>query len=286
MKQIAPRAMAAPFTLFALFSLALPCTANASNEDSTINEINKLRSEFEQKLEILKRDYEARLLALETKTPKEALPPAQARPPAADNFNPEISLVLQGAFVRQKDQAQRPVTGSIPGFLMPAEETPVRGFSLGGTELLMSADVAPHLRGHVNFSLTDDSVEVEEAWVQKEAEDKPFQLKGGRFLSGISHANEQHPHTRDFYDTSLMQRILFGEHLVQDGVQLKWLSPSEIRLEAGIEMARGQAFPGSTDAGNRNGFGSWAGFARTGGNIGSAQNWHAGLSGDVSENGK
>lgn len=279
MKSITPRTMAS------LLALTLSYAGHSNAESNLQNKFNTLRNEFEQKLEALKQDYEARLLALEARQTRQSPPPqhthhpehaphpAQENPVANNDFNPEISLVLQGAWLKQKAPTERPVTG----FLMPLTEPETRGFTLGGTELLMSAPVGPYFQGHVNFSVADDSVEVEEAWVRAQTEDKQLLFKGGRFLSAVSHANEQHAHTQDFYGPALMHQVLFGEHLVQDGFQFRGHPLRDTRLELGLEMARGQVFPGAPDAGNRNGFGTWAAFARTGGQIGKTQEWRAGL---------
>jgi hypothetical protein len=104
-----------------------------------------------------------------------------------------------------------------------------------------------------------------------------FTAKGGRFLSGVGYINEQHPHAWDFADQNLMYRALFGEHLIQDGVQVRWLAPTETFLELGVEAARGQFFPGSEAGGDRNGAGAWAAFAKVGGDIGSSHSWRAGI---------
>jgi hypothetical protein len=75
-----------------------------------------------------------------------------------------------------------------------------------------------------------------------------------------------------------MYSVLFGEHLIQDGVQLKWLAPTPLFLEFGAEAARGQFFPGSEEAGDKNGAGAWAAFAHLGGDVGASNSWRAGLS--------
>ena len=73
-----------------------------------------------------------------------------------------------------------------------------------------------------------------------------------------------------------MYQALFGEHLLQDGVQLKWLAPTETFLAFGVEAARGQFFPGSEAGGNRNSPGAWAAFAKVGGDFSASHSWRAG----------
>ena len=261
-----------------LTALAVMVAASAApGIASADSEINTLRAEFEQKLKALQQSYEVRLQEMEARLAKnEARVPAPAAPAAtgtsglpiaqtnANAFNPEISLVLQGAYVNQKDIADRHITGFMP----LTTEQGARGFTLGSSELVFAANIDPYSRGRLNLAVADDAVEVEEAWFQSLALGNGFALKGGRFVSAIGYANEQHPHTWDFADQSLMYRALFGEHLLQDGVQLKWLAPTDAYWEFGLEAGRGQFFPGSEAGGNRNGAGSWTAFAHSGGDVG------------------
>ena len=71
-------------------------------------------------------------------------------------------------------------------------------------------------------------------------------------------------------------QALLGTQFGDDGVQLKWLAPTDQYIELGAELGRGRSFPGS-DTG-RNGAGMSALTAHTGGDIGVSQNWRAGLS--------
>jgi hypothetical protein len=190
-------------------------------------------------------------------------------------FNPDISLVLQGRYVHAEDVEERQITGFAAG---GHDHGAGRGFSVDHTEVVLSGNIDPYFRGHANFAVADGEADVEEAWFQTLALGRGFTLKGGRFLSGIGYLNQQHPHAWDFADQSLMYRALFGEHLIHDGVQVRWLAPTEAFVELGAEAARGQFFPGSEAGGDRNGAGAWAAFARMGGDIGESHSWRAGLS--------
>ena len=189
-------------------------------------------------------------------------------------FNPGISLILQGRYAHQKDIEERHITGFASGGHAHGAG---RGFSLDASELVFSGNIDPYFRGYAALALADDEIELEEAWFQTAGLGRGFTVKGGRFLSGIGYINEHHPHAWDFADQSLMYRALFGEHLIQDGVQIRWLAPAETFLEFGAEAARGQFFPGSEAGGDRNGAGAWAVFAKIGGDIGSSHSWRAGL---------
>ena len=42
-----------------------------------------------------------------------------------------------------------------------------------------------------------------------------------------------------------MSKALFGEHFGQDGLQLKWVAPTDLFMEFGAELGRGAGFPGT-----------------------------------------
>jgi hypothetical protein len=253
-----------------LAAVLLTLWAGAAQADPAID---ALRAEIRQMREM----YEARLSELETR-----LKQAESRPsPAtvtttanASNANPEIGLVLLGSYAR-REAGEHPLTGFLPAGHDHGGE---RGFALDHTELTLAANIDPTLRGYANIAYADEEVAVDEAWFQTLGLGHGFTLKGGRFLSGIGYANEQHPHAWDFVDNSLMYRALFGEHFSQDGVQLKWLAPTDTFLELGLELGRGGNFPGSGDGGNKNGPGAWAAFAHVGGDAGANASWRGGLS--------
>jgi hypothetical protein len=101
-------------------------------------------------------------------------------------------------------------------------------------------------------------------------------LKAGRFLSGIGYMNEPHAHAWDFSDAPLAYKAFFGNQLKGEGLQLKWLAPTDTFLEFGAEVGRGGSFPST--ARNSNGVTLAAFYAHTGGDIGLSNSWRAGLS--------
>jgi hypothetical protein len=202
---------------------------------------------------------------------------AQSTPKAgASAFNPEISLILQGTAARtSQDPASFQITGFAPsgGEVGPAR----RGFSLGESELVFASNIDPYFRGQLVASLTpDDAVAVEEAFFQTLQLGRGFTVKGGRFLSAIGYQNPIHQHAWDFQDAPLAYKAFLGGRLNDDGVQLKWVAPSELLVELGAELGRGRSFP-ATDP-NRNGAGAWALFGHVGGDMGASSAWRAGLS--------
>lgn len=255
----------------------------ASDIESLRREIESIRSAYEQRLRAL----EQRLMAAESRMtsapPASPAPPASAAPVAgapagaANAFNPAISLVLSGTYGRT---SQDPANFVIGGFALPAEAEVgpgSRGFSLSETELTLSANIDPWLRGVATVALEPgNEVAVEEAFVQTTSLGRGLSLKAGRFLSGVGYLNEKHRHTWDFVDSPLAYQAFLGGQFGDDGLQLRWLAPTELFLEAGAEVGRGRGTPGSNT--DRNGIGATALYAHAGGDVGESHSWRAGLS--------
>ena len=288
-------ALAAPFQAFADSQPATPLDLQGLRQ-----EVASMRAVYEARLQAL----EQRLLAAE-KVADQALaskaaasrghgdlasvaaPPFVPTAPAiaaspspaggANAFNPAISLILAGGYTRT---SQDPANYRITGVQLPVGNSAgpgSRGFSLAESELGFSANIDPWLRGVATIALgSDNSVSVEEAFVQTTSLNRGLTLKAGRFYSGIGYLNAQHVHTWDFADNPLAYQAFLGGQFGDDGVQLKWLAPTDRYIELGLELGRGRGFPGS-DTG-RNSAGMTALTAHTGGDIGDSQNWQVGLS--------
>jgi hypothetical protein len=201
---------------------------------------------------------------------------ASARPAGENAFNPAVSLILQGIAARSSlDPNTYRITGFAPsgGEVGPAR----RGFGLGESELVVTSNIDPYFRGQLVASLTpEDTVEVEEAFFQTLGLGKGFTIKGGRFLSAIGYQNQIHQHAWDFQDAPLAYKALLGGRLNDDGVQLRWVAPTDLLVELGTELGQGRTFPGT--APNKNGTGLWTAFAHLGGDIGASTAWRTGLS--------
>ncbi|MEP6607650.1 MAG: hypothetical protein ABJA83_03110 [Burkholderiaceae bacterium] len=268
----------------ALTALSVPFGAQAASDA----ELQELRKE----IDALRQSYEARLQQLEARLKKaENVPPA-ARPeraavePAreqgasapttnANAFNPAISLILSGLYTNlSQDPTNYRITGFVPsGDIGPGR----RGFSLAETELGISANVDPYFYGQLTATIQpDNSVGVEEGFVQTTALGNGLTLKAGRFFSSIGYLNDQHAHTWDFVNQPLAYDALLGGQFGDDGVQLKWVAPTDLYLQVAAEAGRGRQFPASDRASN--GAGAWAAYAHLGGDVGVSHTWRAGLS--------
>lgn len=261
-----------PTLLVAALAVALPAHAQ-TDLDTLRAELREMKAAYEARIQAL----ESRLQTTESKTDNVAARVA-ATPeaaPAPRGFNPEVSLILQGRYAHLKDRDERSVTGFL-GADDHHHGGAQRGFSADGTELVISASVDPYFRGYLNAVLAGDEVEVEEAWFQTSSLGQGLSLKGGQFKSGIGYQNEQHAHAWDFATNNLAYEVLFGEGYAQQGIQLKWLAPTDTFLEFGAEAGWGDAFPGTRR--NRNRPSSYALFGHTGGDVGSSNSWRAGVS--------
>ena len=98
--------------------------------------------------------------------------------------------------------------------------------------------------GWLNFSFgNDNSVGVEEAYIQTTSLGEGVTLRAGRMFSGIAYLNERHAHDWSFSDASLPYRAFLNNQYGDDGVQARWLAPANIFLEFGAEAFRGASFP-------------------------------------------
>ena len=272
-----------PFQRLLVLCLALAPGAQAADDAGLAairNEIRELKQAYEARIRALEQrlaDAETRASRLPAPaaapTPVAAIP---ATPPSAANaFNPAISVVLQGRYARL---SRSPADFAIAGFAPGDEAGPGRrGFSLGESEVTLSANVDNRFAGKLTIALSpENELGVEEAYGVYTAAPGGWVPKLGRFLSGIGYMNEQHQHAWDFIDAPLAYQAFLGGQYGNDGLQVKWVAPMDHFLQLGAEVGNGDGFPGSPR--DRNGAGSGALFAHTGGDIGVSHSWRAGLS--------
>ena len=257
--------------------------AFASHAPSALAATNTEIQQLREEMAALRSDYEARISALETRlnaaetavanaTPSEPAPfvqePApQATPGSTGNeFNPAASLILTGTYGQlSEDPANYQIGGFIPtnGDVGP----PGRSFRLGESELTLSASVDPYFSGYfVGAFEGDNGTSVEEAYVSHVGLIPGGTIKVGRFLSDFGYLNEIHAHAWDFVDAPLALQAFFGGQLREDGVQARWVAPTDLLMELGVELGLGDQFPG-TDR-DKNGMNAMMAFAHLGGDVG------------------
>ncbi len=188
-------------------------------------------------------------------------------------FNPAFSLILSGTYGNLQRDPAIPATG----FAMNPNPGHEQGFNLGESEMGISANIDPQFRGVATLALDPaGGISVENAFVQTTSLGDGLNLKFGRFFSGLGYLNEQHAHAWDFVEQPLVYATLWENQLGEDGVQLKWLAPTETFIEVGGELGKGRGFPGTDRA--KNGSGAGVLFAHIGDDIGIEQSWRAGVS--------
>ena len=200
---------------------------------------------------------------------------AQAETPVNNEavFNPAFSLILSGTYGNLQRDPAIPATG----FAMNPNPGHTQGYSLGESELGISANIDPDFRGVATMSIAAaGGITVENGFVQSTSLDDGLNLKFGRFFSGLGYLNEQHAHAWDFVDQPLVYATLWNNQLAEDGVQLKWLAPTDTFVEIGGELGRGLDYPGTNTPKNGNGAGAL--FVHLGDDIGVEHSWRLGAS--------
>ena len=287
-------------SLLASGAVALALAAAPAAHAASDAELAQIREQIRQ----LKEDYDTRIQALEQRLKQAesrsagsapataATPPAPvaaetaAPPPAATAsaasaatgiaaFNPAISAVLQGVYANlSQDPNQYAIAGFAPsGDIAPAK----RGFSIAESELTLTANVDDKFYGNLTFSLSpENSVDVEEAYGLYTAAPYGLAPKFGRFLSGIGYLNEQHQHAWDFYDAPLVYQAFLGGQYQNNGLQVKWVAPTDLYVELGGEVGSGEGFPGTGR--NKNGTGNGNAYMHVGDDVDASNSWRAGVS--------
>ena len=251
-------------SVVAALSLLVP--GGVAAQDSDIEELRAA-------VEALRSDYEARIAELEQRLAVAEQNAAQSLNVAAPVADPAAAQVSQS----RADAAFNPAIGVVfQGFLNgvegPAGEE--EGFAVGETELIMSANVddkfAAYLTAALAFEDGESEFELEEAWVETTALPAGLSARFGRMFSGIGYQNERHMHTWDFADQALPYDAFLDGRYVDNGVQLRWLAPTDLYVELSGEIMQGEDDP--------SGLGSYTVFGNVGGDVGTSHSWLAGLS--------
>src|SRR5712692_9416858 len=243
-------------------ALGLPHAAKAQTHD----ELKSLREQVKQ---LDRRVTDAAQAAIQ----------ASSRPASESAMNPAVSVILNGIY---SNLSQDPNGFKINGFAPTLGDVGPgkRGLSLAESELALAANIDHHFRGTLIASISpEDTIGVEEGYIQTLSLSYGFTVKAGRFFSGVGYQNQIHAHAWDFTDAPLANKVFLGNQLNEDGVQLKWVAPTETYFDVGVEVGRGRQFPAGPAGGrNKNGVGSGTLFAHVGGDLGTGVAWQAGVS--------
>lgn len=273
------RFVAAVTVVVASFAPAAHAAATAEMQQLR-DEMAALRSDYEARISALEARLNSAETAMASAMPTEPAPFVQVAPvqpsggTTGNEFNPAASLILTGTYGQT---SQDPSTYQIGGFIPTNGDVgpPGRSFQLGESELTLSANVDPYFSGYfVGAFEGDGGTSVEEAYVSHVGLIPGGTIKVGRFLSDFGYLNPIHAHAWDFVDAPLALQAFFGGQLKQDGLQARWVAPTDLLVELGFELGSGDQFPG-TDREN-NGMNAMMAFAHLGGDVGFSNSYLVG----------
>src|SRR5207253_2221793 len=245
-------------------ALAVPLAHAQDSLPQMRDELKKLQQRIDE-LEGRVKDAES--------TATQAATQASSRPQSESALNPAVSVILNGVYANlRRDPTTYRSHRLIP--TMADVAPPTRGFSLGESELAFMANIDHNFRGTLIGSISpdNDSIGVEEGYIQTIGLSNGFTIKAGRFFSAVGYQNQIHAHAWDFTDTPLAMKVFLGNQLNEDGIQFKWVAPTDLYFDVGVELGRGRQFPSGVDR-NKNGFGSTNLFTHLGGDLGQSIAW-------------
>jgi hypothetical protein len=203
---------------------------------------------------------------------------ASASGSSLNAFNPAIAVILNGQY---SHHSLNPDDYLRAGFPLAGEAGPgAQGLSLGESEVSLAANVDEKFYGQLTLSIEsedgEDSLGIEEAFLDTTALPAGLTARVGRFYSDIGYLNSHHLHTDKFADRPLPYQAFLGGQYGDDGVQLRWVAPTDVFLELGGEVFRGQNYP--SGGATHSGVGAYTLFAHAGGDVGVENSWLAGVS--------
>ncbi len=278
---------------------AIPLFYHMSAFAASDQEIEALRKE----IQAMRSEYENRILQMEKKLAEMEAKDSQTKSTYSKskdksfpsravynrNLNPSIGAMLGGRFASFSSDED-----GIPGFALGHEgERGKEGLSLGETELNFSTSVDDKFYASTTSSLADQGdgveVELEEAYV----ETLPglglptgATIRMGRAFWTLGYLNEHHSHADDFADRPLPYRAFLDKAFNDTGAQISYVFPTDLYVEAGGGIFRGDHFPFAGAGGND--INSFSAFLRIGSDIGQNSSWRIGsyvLDGEASGRG-
>ncbi len=192
--------------------------------------------------------------------------PAEAQtktgsPFSQSKFVPDISMIVDFSWVSRDLDNNVFSELQVPGYHHEDGDehgsfNSHKGFNLNYGEITLYSIVDPYFDLFAVLHVAQEHAGLEEAYMTTRKLPYGFQLKAGKFLSGIGRINEQHVHYLDFVDRPLVLKAFFGEEGLNElGARITWVAPTDFYLMLGTESLTGEneASFGTIGFGDQNG---------------------------------
>ena len=198
-------------------------------------------------------EYKTTIADLRESNAKAVPVPVAGKTKGSKNYMPDISLITDFSYVsrNKSDDVSHhyEIPGVSHGYLgshdhgghAEKKANSDEGFNFNYAELVMSSEVDPYFNMFATFHLTEESFEIEEAYVTSTILGNGLNVKGGKFLSNFGYLNNQHAHVWSFADMPLVYESFLGSHGINEiGLQLEWVAPTSNYLVFGVEVLQGE----------------------------------------------
>jgi hypothetical protein len=169
------------------------------------------------------------------------------------SFMPDISLIVDTSYVvrnlKDEELTHLEVPGVAHGLIgghshgEHSHDTynANDGFNLNYAELGLSKSVDQWFDLNTILHISEDAIEIEEAYFKTNSMPAGFTLKGGKFKSDFGRHNNTHHHAWSFVDAPLVYHAFLGEHGINEiGAQAQWVAPTNTYLMFGVEAMQGE----------------------------------------------
>ena len=209
--------------------------------EKAIKEQSRIIEEQQKTIDALKEEINGRKAETAVAKDETAKPVEEASPDSGSSgffggsilTNPYISLVVDTLYYTSNLKK---------GELEERGIEQRKGFNLRAAELHLFAPVDPYFNLYAAIPITEDGVELEEAYAVTTSLPFGFQIKGGKFKSSFSRLDAQHRHAWDFADIALPYKAFLGDEGLggEKGVQITYIPPLPIYTLLGAEILQGE----------------------------------------------
>jgi hypothetical protein len=231
----------APHVVFLFIISLFTPAAFAEDTELRLKKLEETVQNQQQTIDALKKDVEKQGTQSGTQTAQVPSSKASGLFGSGALSNPNISVMLDTLVYSSNLKNEALEQRGLPGFTTQGIERR-QGFNLNAAELFIFAPVDPYFNFYTNIPVTEEGVELEEAYVVTTSLPEGWQIKGGKFKSNFSRLDAQHPHAWDFADIALPYRAFLGNEGLggEKGVQLTYLPSLPFYVQVGVEVLQGE----------------------------------------------